>query len=401
MSDKSDTKKTDEKPAKEKTSVPEKAKFEVKMAEVEAEGFIDMIKRPVVLVVLGIALAAVVAGVVFLLLSCGSEGKAAAEVNGEAITERQLNAEMARIEFQSPGIFDVEQGGYDRAMIRAQRLDDLINEELLLQEARRVGVEVTDEEIDERFEELKAMYGDNYEQEIRGAGYTEQDIRTYFMHALYIQGLLDQRVSEDEITEAEIQEFYNSEEAALDPEITKPAATKGSHILIMTDDEDRTDEESRELIEDILAQLEAGADFAELAEEYSEDPGSAAVGGDLGWIEDTSRFVPEFAETFDRLGVGEISGVVETQFGYHIVMITDKRSMTKESLDEVSDYIREILYNDLQRTRAQELLDELREQATIVIFDAEVLRFNEEQEAESSEVMGMMGDGEGVTIETE
>lgn len=108
-----------------------------------------------------------------------------------------------------------------------------------------------------------------------------------------------------------------------------PEEVKASHILILA-----TEENAEAKASQLLAELKGGKDFAELAKARSQDPGSGAKGGDLGFFA-RGRMAKEFEEAAFQLKVGELSGLVKTQFGYHIVKVTDRKEAGKQSFDEV------------------------------------------------------------------
>lgn len=113
------------------------------------------------------------------------------------------------------------------------------------------------------------------------------------------------------------------------------------HILI-TPNEVRDQDQARELINQIYERLKAGADFAELAREYSDDPGSGASGGDLGWVS-PGDMVPEFEQAMDATPAGELSTPVRSQFGWHVLQVTDRREA--DIGEEVQrNQVRQMLY---------------------------------------------------------
>ena len=130
---------------------------------------------------------------------------------------------------------------------------------------------------------------------------------------------------------------------------------KSSHILVAID-EDTTDEQAAELIKEIQTKLETET-FEELAKQYSDDPGSAAQGGDLGWAE-TGLFVPEFESALFSMNVGETSEVVKTDFGYHLIRMDDIKPGQQQAFEDI-EYELELEYS---RLLAEEELFELADQ---------------------------------------
>jgi len=130
---------------------------------------------------------------------------------------------------------------------------------------------------------------------------------------------------------------------------------KSSHILVAID-EDKTDEQAAELIKEIQSKLEIET-FEELAKQYSDDPGSAAQGGDLGWAE-TGLFVPEFESALFSMNVGDISEAVKTDFGYHLIRMDDIKPGQQQAYEDI-EYELELEYS---RLLAEEELFELADQ---------------------------------------
>ena len=130
---------------------------------------------------------------------------------------------------------------------------------------------------------------------------------------------------------------------------------KSSHILVAID-QDTTDEQAAELIKEIQSKLEIET-FEELAKQYSDDPGSAAQGGDLGWAE-TGLFVPEFESALFSMNVGDISEAVKTDFGYHLIRMDDIKPGQQQAYEDI-EYELELEYS---RLLAEEELFELADQ---------------------------------------
>jgi peptidyl-prolyl cis-trans isomerase D len=138
-----------------------------------------------------------------------------------------------------------------------------------------------------------------------------------------------------------------------------PEQVRASHILLKT--EGRDEGEVRTRAEEILKQVRGKADFAAVARKVSEDEGSAAQGGDLDYF-GRGRMVPEFEEAAFALEPGQISDLVRSPFGFHIIRVADKRPATTRSLDEVRGQIAEELGYERAQQRADELAERLRGQ---------------------------------------
>ena len=131
---------------------------------------------------------------------------------------------------------------------------------------------------------------------------------------------------------------------------------RASHILLKT--EGKEDAAVKKQAEDLLAKVKAGADFAQLATKFSEDDASKIKGGDLDFFP-KGQMVPEFDKAAFSMQVGEISPLVRTQYGYHIIKLTDKKAATTKSLDEVRAQIEDQIKWERAQTEAQRIADDV------------------------------------------
>jgi peptidyl-prolyl cis-trans isomerase D len=143
-----------------------------------------------------------------------------------------------------------------------------------------------------------------------------------------------------QITDAEIQTYYKKNQDAYKVQ----DQVKVRHILISVPQgaDSKTDAAAKAKAEDLLKQIKAGGNFAELAEKNSDDPGSKSQGGELGWL-DRGKTVPEFDKTAFALAPGQTSDVIKTQFGYHILQVEDKKTAHERPLSEVKAEIVPVL----------------------------------------------------------
>jgi parvulin-like peptidyl-prolyl isomerase len=173
-------------------------------------------------------------------------------------------------------------------------------------------------------------------------------IQTDYVYFNYKNFLKDIKISDDKM-----KDYY----AVNKKNYEKPERVKASHILIRPDASPTsptglTDEGAKKMAEDVLAKLKAGQDFATLAKKYSADPGSGNKGGDLGWFS-KGQMVPEFEKAAFALGKGATSGLIKTQFGYHIIKVTDKDKGFEATFDKVKDKIKA----ELEKQEGMKLAD--------------------------------------------
>jgi len=200
---------------------------------------------------------------------------------------------------------------------------------------------------DEQYQEYLAYYN---EEEIRtyasGLGMTlgefQQSLRDGIAAGLRNEELREQVTADVAPTDVEVEEYFERNIASYD----QPEQVEASHILV----------DDRELAVQLRQRLLEGADFGLLAEEHSTDTGSAQQGGALGWF-GRQQMVPEFEDAAFSLDIGGISDIVETQFGYHIIEVTDRREAHTPTLDEIRDRVVEDATAEMNQKAFQDWYD--------------------------------------------
>ena len=229
--------------------------------------------------------------------------------------------------------------------------------------ARENHIEVSQEEVDAEVEQTKEQVGQQaqasgqdldpdeaFQEALDQFGYTEEDFREEVRTGLLLEKVREDAVGGEEPSDEEVQQFYEENK---DTRFTLPERRCIRHILFSPDDEEKAQE--------VKDELDDGGDFGELAREYSQDPGSAENGGDLG-CNPEGGFVPEFDEAAFDAEEGEIVGPVETDFGFHIIEVTDIQEEEEVPFDEAASEIRDQLSQQQQAaqfdTWIQEQLEE-------------------------------------------
>lgn len=304
-----------------------------------------------------VLLVALVAG----LTACGSN-EVAARVNGEEISRAELDEQVELLRAQSPQMFEGEEGESRILDFRRRLLESMIDNLLVKQAAEERGVAVGDDEIDAQIDDLRAGFPseEEFESALADANLTLSDLRDQIREQLTTQRLMEELAGDDGVTDAEVEEYYEDNKS----QFAEQAATRSSHILF--------DLEDRATAEQVLDEVRDGGDFEELAREHSIDPGSASQGGDLGWSDPSRPFVPEFTEAMDDLDVGEVSDLIETDFGWHIIKIEERREERQKPLSDVADQIEQMILQQRNAEAYQEFLDELRAEASIEILIEEL-----------------------------
>jgi len=279
-----------------------------------------------------------------------------AEVNDKKITKAEYDSKLEDIkkimeQYYGENVFESKDGKKTLKEIKQQLLDELIFNEICLQRAKEMGIEITQEELMEELNALEALYGgkDQFQVVLEEQNMTQDKFKEELYSQLIIQKLKDEITQNVAVSEDEIKKYYEENR----DEFKKPDEIRARHILV----------NSREEAEEILKKAKNGEDFAQLAKKYSQGP-SKDRGGDLGYFT-RGAMVPEFEETAFNMEVGEISDVVKTQFGYHIIKVEDKRTYSLPDFEEVKDYIKAKLLKDKKEELFQNKLEEWKQLSRI------------------------------------
>lgn len=319
----------------------------------------------------------VLAGLMSLsLVACKQKdlNEAVADVNGTKITlgqyEFMLKMNKASVESTIGGAEGWEQkdqsGQTYKDKYKTLVLDQMINTELLAQNAEKEGIKVTDKEIQSSYNDLKT-YVNSDEQIKKSAedlGISDDFLKEQAKLSLLIQKSQEKFYSEEKVSDSEMKKYYDEH---IDE--YKKDEVEASHILIKTTDDqnkplpEAEQKKAKEKAEKVLKEVKAGGDFAELAKKYSQDPGSAEQGGSLGTF-GKGMMVKEFEDVAFGMEPGQVSNLVKTDFGYHIIKVTDRIKETT-SFDEAKEGIKE----EILKNKYGEKIAELQKKAKIEKFD--------------------------------
>ena len=287
-----------------------------------------------------------------------------ASVNGQNITKQQLQ-ELFNAAIQASGakIGDLnaqqQLGGY------TQLLQDLIMDKLVAEAAS--SEKVSDADVDAELTKIKGQFPDEkaFQDQIAQAGMTPEKLKENIRTGLQQSRWMKSQVKSSEVTDDQAKTFYESNIK----EFEQPETVKASHILFMVDPDASADvvKQKEEAAMKAAARATAGEDFTKLAKELSEEPGASESGGDLGFFP-KDRMVPEFAEVAFLQKVGDISKPVKTQFGWHVIKVTDKKEAGTVPFDQVKEQVVSYLKSNNQREAVQAVLNKLKESAKIETF---------------------------------
>ncbi len=255
----------------------------------------------------------------------------------------------------------------DIRKLKQQIFDNLINREILYQQSRKKNIEISQLRVDEEYKRIQAaMVSDiDYETIKKELDLNEQDIKTEFRRVFAINDLLEQEVKKDKpVTETEIKRFYDKNP----DKFIIPGPARINHILIKVDKNapEARKAEARQKIETILDKLKKGEDFATLADNFSEDRSSS--GGDIGYIK-IGQTVKNFEKAAFALETGEISGIVETEYGYHLIKVLEKSPETVFLYENVKDNIENYLKQEKSQNLENAYVQELKKTTEIKIFE--------------------------------
>lgn len=254
-----------------------------------------------------------------------------------------------------------------QALLDKQAVEQLISAELLYQAAAKLEVKDLESQIDAKVAQGKARFKDEQEfkNAIKDLEMDEKDLREYTRRDILISSFVESKfVSKAAVSETEIRAFYDK-----NPDKFKRDETvKTSHILIGTDGKASADDRKKALEKagKLRKELAGGADFATLAKDNSTCP-SSQHGGDLGFF-GKGQMVPPFEKAAFALKPGEISDVVETQFGYHIIKLTEKKPAATTDFKDVKTKIEEFLKGQKVNEAIQTYLADSRKTAKIEIL---------------------------------
>lgn len=287
-------------------------------------------------------------GFLLIFVGCGrDEKKVAAVVNGESIYLSQLERRLER--------YGKEWKGENEEARRKSILEDMINKKLILQEARRQGITVSQAEVDAYLENVKKTFLSHkaFEQALDKMGVTEEEFGGEAEENLMVNKMIDRVSKNIKVTGEEIKNYYQENKE----QYQEPEKVRLRWIVLSSQDQ----------AQDVLVRLEGGADFLHLAEQHSIDEGTRDCGGELG-ERSKVELSPEIAEIAFKLNPGEHSQVVRTQMGYSIVQVDGRIPPRQKDLEEMESEIRSTLISRKKEEKFRAWLEGLKKEAEIKIY---------------------------------
>jgi peptidyl-prolyl cis-trans isomerase SurA len=312
----------------------------------------------------------------------------AATVNGREITNKELDKQY-KMQFMSAG----EKPSEDESAIqKLELLRTLVDTEIMLQRAEKLGLMATDGDVDGKLAELKAPYTEeDFQRQLSARHMSMDDLKTQLKRDLSRTKLFNKEItSHIAITDKDVGDFYNSNKSSFnfpEPQVRMAQVlvtpVPDPNVRNLKNDKAQNDEQAKKKIEMIQARLRQGEDFANLAQNFSEDSNSAPNGGDLGFIGESAleRANTELRKAVMGMAPGQITAVLHTSEGYRILKVLSKEAAGQRELNDprVQQNIREILRNRKDQLLRAAYYEVARNEAKVVNYLAQSITQNKDK----------------------
>ncbi len=288
------------------------------------------------------------------------------KVNNSAITGKDLLEEIQML-LQQQNIPPNQRNQLSK-LFEKQALDNLITRKLLIQKAEKEGLIPEEKAIEEEFQKIVSKFPseEDFLKQLTAMGSSKEHLKDAIRSNLQIDLLLNKEVPiPDDPKEDEINKYYTDHK----DRFSKPEEVHARHILVKieSNDDEQTRKQKLEKIKKLKKMIEDGTDFAEIAKKESDCP-SRSKGGDLGYFR-RGQMVKPFEDAAFTCKVGDITGPVETRFGYHLIQVLDHKESQMVPLETVKDQIIYMIKTEKRSAKLRELINQLREAASIEYLD--------------------------------
>ena len=286
-----------------------------------------------------------------------------AVVNDEVITQHELRQMM--VPFLTAEQQPDPSSPRDLQQVQDAALQQLIDEHLVVQAARKAKITVEESDVEERFRDVRARFGtpEEFERSLADEGLTRQDLLDRFRNQLLSRKLIEQQVrARISVSPTEVEAYYVDHQA----DFAMLEEVQARHLLIRVNDA-RTEADAKQLAEELYAKLQAdhGASFAELARQHSQAP-EAEQGGDLGWVR-RGQLMAELEGPLFALPIGGLSAPFQSKLGYHLFFVEDRHAGGQQTLEEMRVQVEDRVYAEKFKQAMTAWLAKLREQAYIQV----------------------------------
>jgi peptidyl-prolyl cis-trans isomerase C len=287
-----------------------------------------------------------------------------ARVNGEAIERWEFDNAVKRIEARAGGVVPPDK----RDEVLRSVLDQLVAYHLLAQESRARKIEVVDADVELQLAEIRKTFPSEeaFQQGIAAQGLTPEHLRAQARTSIAVAKVIDAEITAKiSVPDADVNAFY----AQNLERFKQGESVRASHILfgVPQDATAAQKAEAKAKAQTTLKQVRAGQDFATLARAQSQDQGSAANGGELGFFP-KGQMNPQFEDAAFKLKAGTVSPVVETPFGFHIIKVHERRGPRTAPLTEVSEQIRNFLIEGQREQKLEQFVEQVKGKSKIEIL---------------------------------
>lgn len=294
------------------------------------------------------------------------QNRAVATVNGEKITKKEFTINYkSQINYYGLDQSFLNQKVGERTYadeIKNNVLEGLIIRQIELQQAKKRNITLSSSEkksLDTQVEQYKStsQNADNFKLYLQTIGASEEDYKNELYKSQIVSKLFNEVTKSQTVTSAEIENYYNSHKSDF-------VEVKASHILFKVSNS-KDEANKKKQAEDVLNMIKSGQSFEKLAQKYSEDDATKSKGGDLGYFK-KGDMVKEFEDVAFSLNTGEISNVVKTQYGFHIIKVTGRKQLT---LNDVKDEIKTTLENEKKQKYFEDLINKWKKEAKIKKYE--------------------------------
>jgi peptidyl-prolyl cis-trans isomerase C len=292
-----------------------------------------------------------------------------ARVNGVEIKKDELVRQAEQMRMRAMQATQGRQVPPLDAGFYKQILDGLVAQTLLLQDAKKQGITVTDQDIQPQLDAIRKQFPDaaTFQKALASQGMTEKALQDNFRQEALIQKYLTSKVfSTVTVSDEAARQFYEQNKA----QMQRPERAHLRHILVAVQPNANADDKqkAKAKAEDLLKRAQGGEDFGKLAAESSDDAGTKARGGDLSWVM-RGQMVPPFDQAgFALTKPNELSPVVETQFGYHIIQLLERQAASAVPFEEAKGRITQMLKQKQAGEKLQAFIEQLRKQNKVEVF---------------------------------
>lgn len=292
---------------------------------------------------------------------CKVVDKIVVVVNNEIITQREVDRLLEPVYEQYRALYYGDELVKKMEEERGNVINQLIEDKLILSEAKKLNIEVEDKEVELRVDEIRKRFSskEDFESALSEQGLTLKDLRTRYREHMMIRILIDHKVgSKITVSPPEVSDYYNKHSN----EYIQPEEIRLRNILIRPK-KDLEPAKALERAREILRRLKEGGDFAGLAKKYSEGP-NAKEGGLMGYVK-KEDLLPEIEAIVFNLKEGELSDIVQTSLGYHIFKVEERRERIARGLSEVRHDVEEAVFKEKVKGKLKGWIEGLKKNAYI------------------------------------